>query len=160
MLKEEDLYGIYVPVITPFFQSGEVDYPSFRGHIIGLKDSSGGLKLMTELTKLSSKPILCGEDEFFYSMLCNGSKGGMLASANLQTEKFVRLYKSFMDGDTDQAKRIFDELMPLIRLLFRESNPAPIKWLLARQGVIESDTLRLPMTSISYSLQQEMDHFQ
>jgi 4-hydroxy-tetrahydrodipicolinate synthase len=128
--------------------------------VIGLKDSSGDLSFMTELSKLSSKPILCGEDELFYSMLCNGSKGGMLASANIQTEKFVKLYRNFMNGDQQQAKIIFDQLLPLIRLLFKESNPAPLKWILAKQGAIDSDTLRLPMTSISYSLQQELAHFQ
>jgi 4-hydroxy-tetrahydrodipicolinate synthase len=64
-----------------------------------------------------------------------------------------------MEGDIHQAKHTFDQLLPLIQLLFKESNPAPLKWLLARQGVIESDLLRLPMNSISYSLQQEMDPF-
>jgi 4-hydroxy-tetrahydrodipicolinate synthase len=127
--------------------------------VIGLKDSSGGLKLITELSNLGSKPILCGEDELFYSKLCNGAKGGILASANIQTKKFVQLFTSFMDGNIHQSKQTFDQLLPLIRLLFKESNPAPLKWLLARQGVIDTDTLRLPMTSISYSLQQEMDNF-
>jgi 4-hydroxy-tetrahydrodipicolinate synthase len=125
--------------------------------VIGLKDSSEDLKFTTQLCNLSSKPILCGEDELFYSMLCNGSKGGMLASANIETEKFVQLYQNFIDGDLQQAKFIFDQLLPLIRLLFKESNPAPLKWLLARKGVIESDTLRFPMTSISYALQRELE---
>jgi 4-hydroxy-tetrahydrodipicolinate synthase len=117
------------------------------------------LKFISELSRIGSKPILCGDDELFYSMLCNGSKGGMLASANIQTEKFVQLYTSFIEGDIHQAKHTFDQLLPLIRLLFKESNPAPLKWLLAKKSVIESDTLRLPMTSISDSLQQEMNHY-
>jgi 4-hydroxy-tetrahydrodipicolinate synthase len=64
-----------------------------------------------------------------------------------------------MTGDLHQAKHTFDLLLPLIRMLSKESNPAPLKWLLAKQGVIESDTLRLPMNSISDSLQQEMNHY-
>jgi 4-hydroxy-tetrahydrodipicolinate synthase len=39
MLKEQDLCGIYVPVITPFLQNGDVDYKSFRGHIQSLAAS-------------------------------------------------------------------------------------------------------------------------
>jgi 4-hydroxy-tetrahydrodipicolinate synthase len=127
--------------------------------VIGLKDSSGDLKLISELVIVSSKPLLCGQDELFYAMLGLGANGGMLASANVQTEKFVQLYRNFMEGHKLQADNTFEQLLPLIRLLFKESNPAPLKWLLSRQGILESATLRLPMTSISYSLQHELEYY-
>lgn len=43
-----------------------------------------------------------------------------------------------------------------MKLLFKESNPAPIKWLLSELGELASDTLRLPMTSISAALREEL----
>jgi 4-hydroxy-tetrahydrodipicolinate synthase len=125
--------------------------------VIGMKDSSGGIQLISELARFDSKPILCGEDVFFYAMLCCGVKGGMLASANIETEKYIQMYNSFINGEINQAKTAFDQLLPLIRLLFAESNPAPLKWLLARQGIISSNALRLPMTSISQLLQQRIE---
>jgi len=57
------------------------------------------------------------------------------------------------------AKESFEQLLPIIRLLFKESNPAPIKWMLNQNGLIDSDTLRLPMTSISTELQQELSSY-
>jgi 4-hydroxy-tetrahydrodipicolinate synthase len=51
-------------------------------------------------------------------------------------------------GQVEQASAIFDTLQPLIRLLFSEPNPAPIKAALAMQGRIR-DGLRLPMTPMS-----------
>lgn len=125
-------------------------------NVVGLKDCSGSPKLVTELTHYGSKPVLCGDDIHFLDMLGHGAAGGMLASANVQPAEFIQIYKYFTSGQLDLAKEAFDNLIPLIRLLFKESNPAPIKWLLSENGEIASDTLRLPLTSISQSLQEEL----
>ncbi|WP_410510902.1 4-hydroxy-tetrahydrodipicolinate synthase [Paenibacillus sp. BR2-3] len=125
-------------------------------NVVGLKDCSGSPKLVTELSRLGSKPVLCGDDLHFYDMLGCGAAGGMLASANVQPAEFIQVYEYFSSGQFDLAKESFDRLIPLIRLLFKESNPAPIKWVLSENGTIASDTLRLPMTSISQTLQQEL----
>jgi len=125
-------------------------------NVIGLKDCSGSPALVTELSRLGSKPVLCGDDLKFYDMLGYGAAGGMLASANVKAVEFIQVYEYFKSGQLDLAQVSFDKLVPLIRLLFKESNPAPIKWLLSENGIIASDTLRLPMTSISLALQEEL----
>ncbi|KGE17443.1 4-hydroxy-tetrahydrodipicolinate synthase [Paenibacillus wynnii] len=125
-------------------------------NVVGLKDCSGSPKLVTELTRYGSKPVLCGDDINFFDMLGHGAAGGMLASANVKPAEFIQIYEYFRSGQLDLAKQAFDNLVPLIRLLFKESNPAPIKWFLSQSGSITSDTLRLPLTSISQSLQEEL----
>ncbi|GLX70018.1 4-hydroxy-tetrahydrodipicolinate synthase [Paenibacillus glycanilyticus] len=125
--------------------------------VIGLKDSSGGIDLMTELARSGShKPVLCGEDAYFHAMLSTGAAGGMLASANIRTSSFIEIYEQFGQGQLEASRRSFGALLPLIRLLFQESNPAPLKWLLARQGRIQSDELRLPLTPISNELREQL----
>jgi 4-hydroxy-tetrahydrodipicolinate synthase len=124
--------------------------------VIGLKDSTGSTQMVTELVRYDSKPILCGEDILFYDALCCGASGGMLASANVETSKFVTLYKLFKSDEQEAAKEVFEQLIPLVRLLFKESNPAPLKWLLAQRGRIAYDQLRLPMLGISEQLKQEL----
>jgi 4-hydroxy-tetrahydrodipicolinate synthase len=125
--------------------------------VIGLKDSSGGIGLISELTRLGTKPVLCGEDIYFHAMLSQGACGGILASANVNTHAFINVYRLTSTGDFIKAKKAFDLLVPLIQRLFQESNPSPLKWLLARQGIISSDTLRLPMVSITKELQLELE---
>ncbi len=127
--------------------------------VIGMKDSSGGIGLVSELSRTGSKPVLCGEDANFYASLCCGAKGGMLASAHLHTERFVHIYNRFLSGHVSEAKLEFDELLPLIRLLFAEPNPAPLKWILAEQGRIASGALRLPLTPISAKLQEQLQPY-
>ncbi|MEK3912651.1 4-hydroxy-tetrahydrodipicolinate synthase [Paenibacillus sp. FSL H7-0331] len=124
--------------------------------VIGLKDSSGGIELISELTRHDTKPILCGEDLYFHAMLSQGASGGMLASANVIPEALIHVFRLASNGNFIQAKQAFDLLVPLIRGLFQESNPSPIKWILARHGIISSDTLRLPMGPISNQLQLEL----
>lgn len=125
-------------------------------NVVGLKDCSGSPTLVSELSRLGSKPVLCGDDLHFYDMLGCGAAGGMLASANVHTVEFIKVYEYFASGQLDLAMETFTKLLPLMRLLFKESNPAPIKWILSKYGEIASDTLRLPMTSISQGLQQEL----
>ncbi|MDR7316088.1 4-hydroxy-tetrahydrodipicolinate synthase [Brevibacillus nitrificans] len=124
--------------------------------VIGIKDSTGSLDLLQELTKGDTKPVLCGDDGLFLSMMQHGATGGILASSMIQTEKFVEVYELAQQGNYALAQSIFDSLMPMIQKLFQESNPAPIKWILTQQGILSSDTLRLPMSPISQGLQQEL----
>lgn len=125
--------------------------------VIGMKDSSGSTALLTALVQTVAKPVLAGEDALLYDMLRSGARGGILASANTRTDAFLDVYRLFERGDTNGAKQAFDLLAPWIDRLFRESNPAPLKWLLARLGILASDTLRLPMTPITQELREELE---
>ncbi|MFL1672860.1 4-hydroxy-tetrahydrodipicolinate synthase [Paenibacillus dendritiformis] len=118
-------------------------------HVIGLKESTGNLKRLAALARCMTKPVLCGEDELFFASLCCGAAGGILASANLDSDQFVQVYEQYQTDNINESRRIFDQLLPLIQFLFSEPNPAPLKWLLAQRGHIRSDRLRLPMTAIS-----------
>ncbi len=124
--------------------------------VIGLKDATGGTALLDALAGRTAKPILAGSDDLFASMLRRGASGGLLASAHVRTKAFLEVYRLSAEGLHDEAEAAFDELLPLSRMLFREPNPAPIKWLLAQEGRIASDTLRLPLTPISELLQAEL----
>ncbi|MFX3636484.1 MAG: 4-hydroxy-tetrahydrodipicolinate synthase [Candidatus Pristimantibacillus sp.] len=129
-------------------------------NVIGMKDSSGGIELFMELSRFTSKPILCGEDAYFYAMLCCGAQGSMMASANVNTRAFVEVFTQFEQGRIIESGQSFTQLLPLIRLLFQEPNPSPLKWLLAEQGLIASDTVRLPMLPITVELQEQLTAYQ
>lgn len=128
-------------------------------NVVGLKDCSGSPLLVSELSRYGSKPVLCGDDLNFFDMLGSGAAGGMLASANVHTAKFLSIYEQFRAGQIEAARAEFDGMVPLMKLLFKESNPAPIKWLLSATGEISSDTLRLPMTPISDELRVELNTY-
>lgn len=126
------------------------------GGVIGLKDATGNFELSDALAPLTSKPVLAGSDDLFAPMLRRGATGGFLASANVRTETFLETYRLAAEGRYDEAEAVFDRVLPLVRLLFQASNPTPLKWLLARAGLLASDTLRLPLTLIGEELQDAL----
>lgn len=127
--------------------------------IVGIKESSGGIRNFIELGGRTDKALLCGDDLYFYAALTCGASGGMLASAHIGADRFVNVYESYAKRRMKDAKAAFDELVPLIKLLFAEPNPAPIKWMLMQIGRIRSDAVRLPITPITSELRQRLEPF-
>ncbi|WP_027093908.1 4-hydroxy-tetrahydrodipicolinate synthase [Cohnella thermotolerans] len=125
--------------------------------VIGMKDSSGGTELLKKLGPSPARPVLCGEDANFWAMLRAGAAGGILASANVRTSEFADVWRLRTEGRDAEAEKAFARLLPTIRLLFREPNPAPLKWLLARESLIASDTLRLPLVPITPALRADLE---
>ncbi|GGO01350.1 4-hydroxy-tetrahydrodipicolinate synthase [Saccharibacillus kuerlensis] len=125
--------------------------------IVGMKDCSGSTELLRALQSFGSvKPVLSGDDTRLLDFLEAGAAGGMLASAHVRTGDFLNIYRSFREGHIEEAQTLFDELTPLMHLLFEEPNPAPVKWLLAELGQISHGTLRLPMVEIGEELQAKL----
>ncbi len=130
-------------------------------NIVGIKDASGDIKqtvslLMNPPTDFS---ILTGEDILFYQTLTMGGHGGILASAHLKTELFIDVYNQIKQNDMNAAFTVWKQLYELIPLLFREPNPAPIKYCLEELNLITSSEVRLPLTRISEPLKDKLNHY-
>jgi len=128
-------------------------------NIVGVKDSSGNINQTMELIINSPDyfSVLTGEDILFYLNLALGGDGGILASAHLQTEKFISIHNDMNCNNHQAALKTWKEVEKMIPLYFKEPNPAPIKYCLKKSGLITSDDVRLPLTPISEALQREID---
>ncbi|HEX7511234.1 MAG TPA: 4-hydroxy-tetrahydrodipicolinate synthase [Chitinivibrionales bacterium] len=127
--------------------------------IIGIKDSCGDIKQSMELL-LNPPPkfsIMTGEDLLYFSTLCLGGSGGILASAHLYTEDFIDIFKSIRQNDHGKALGIWKKLSKIIPLFFAEPNPAPIKYCLKKLGLIQSAETRLPLMDITQELENKLD---
>jgi len=130
-------------------------------NIVGIKDSSGVVSQSIELLRDRDPrfAVFTGEDILFYLNIVSGGNGGILASAHLQTERFIRVWEAVQDIDLKTALAEWNKLTKMIPLLFTEPNPAPIKYILAEKGIIPSPELRPPMSMISKKLKSELDRF-
>ena len=130
-------------------------------NIVGIKDSSGIVSQSIELLRERDThfAVFTGEDILFYLNIVSGGNGGILASAHLQTERFIRVWEAVQDIDLKTALAEWNKLTKMIPLLFTEPNPAPIKYILAKKGIIPSPELRPPMSTISRKLKAELDRF-
>jgi 4-hydroxy-tetrahydrodipicolinate synthase len=128
-------------------------------NIVGVKDCSGSFAQSLDL--LMSRPagfsVMTGEDALFFPLLCSGANGGVLASAHLATDRFVKIAHGVAANNLAGARAIWEPLQRFIPRLFEEANPIPIKHCLWRQGLIASPECRLPLTSISVELGRILD---
>ncbi|UUD63981.1 4-hydroxy-tetrahydrodipicolinate synthase [Pseudomonas seleniipraecipitans] len=123
--------------------------------IVAIKDCGGDPRKTQSLIQDGVLDVLTGEDEQLFTTLCLGGSGAISAAAHLRTADFVAVVRLLQQGDLLAGRAVFRELLPLIRLAFAEPNPAPVKSLLAMQGLIV-DELREPMLRCSDELRERM----
>jgi 4-hydroxy-tetrahydrodipicolinate synthase len=101
--------------------------------------------------------VMTGEDALYHGALAQGAEGGILAAAHVRTSDFAAVRAALLEGDQKGALARWSGLIDVVRLLFGEPNPAPIKHWLWREGLIASPELRLPMTGVSGDLAERLD---
>jgi 4-hydroxy-tetrahydrodipicolinate synthase len=115
---------------------------------VAIKQCGGAIARIGDLVNHTDLKVLCGDDDLMFASLCVGGHGAMTASAHIRPDLYVSMFNLIRNGEIAQARIVFNTLLPLIKLMFSEPNPAPVKAALALQGRIH-DELRLPMTSMS-----------
>jgi 4-hydroxy-tetrahydrodipicolinate synthase len=112
--------------------------------IQALKDCGGQLSATQALIQDGRLAVLAGEDHAVFSTLALGGAGAIAASAHLLTPAYVALVQALAEDRIEPARALWQRLARLIGLCFAESNPAPLKALLAQQGWLHNE-LRAPL---------------
>lgn len=114
-------------------------------NIVAVKDCGGDAAKTQALIHDGRLAVLAGEDLQIFSTVAQGGAGAIAASGHLHTREFVALLQAIAQGDLAAARALWRPLVPYIEAVFAEPNPAPLKALLARQGLVRNE-LRAPMT--------------
>ena len=91
--------------------------------------------------------ILSGEDSLTLPIMAVGGTGVISASANIDARRMVLMVDSVLNDDYGRALELHYEMVELIRALFVESNPVPVKTAMNLMG-LPSGPLRLPLTGM------------
>lgn len=120
------------------------------GNIIGIKEASGSLDQITKIMSLVDKNFLLfsGSDEVNLAILALGAAGVISVLANIMPRETHDLVSSFLKGNPAEAKKLQLYLYEMIKVLFIETNPIPVKASLNLMGLIEGN-LRLPLCEMS-----------
>ncbi|MGY4691424.1 2,4-dihydroxyhept-2-ene-1,7-dioic acid aldolase [Salibacterium sp. K-3] len=126
-------------------------------NIIGVKESNKDFEHVNRVLLNCGRDFLLfsGIELLCYPMLAIGGAGSISATANVLPSKVAELHDAWFDGDVERAQELHYDLMPLNDVLFKDTNPAPVKSALGMMGKIEPE-LRLPMDVPSKDLQQEI----
>jgi len=129
-----------------------------NSNIVGVKESSGNLDQATEIRLHcgSGFLILSGDDSLTLPLMAVGALGVISVAANLIPKEVAQLCRLVLSQNLEQAQRLHEQLFPIFKALFIETNPAPIKAAMQIVGLIESDQLRLPLVSIQPDTREKL----
>jgi 4-hydroxy-tetrahydrodipicolinate synthase len=120
-------------------------------NIIGIKEAVGDPKRIDDLIQISSNNedflLYSGDDPSFLSMLKKGGDGVISVAANVVPEYISDICSSAFEEKFDIAEELDNKLSTLYELLFIESNPIPVKWMLYKMELIQK-SIRLPLIDL------------
>ncbi|WP_432644808.1 4-hydroxy-tetrahydrodipicolinate synthase [Methanobrevibacter sp.] len=119
--------------------------------IDAIKEASGSVDKISDLYRALTHEgledkfnILSGEDSLTLPIMAVGGTGVISASANIDTKRMVLMVDSILNDDYTRALELHYEMLELIRVLFVESNPVPVKTAMNLMG-LPSGPLREPL---------------
>ena len=116
-------------------------------NIAAIKEANGNISAIVETRALvgDQLDIYSGNDDEIVPILSMGGLGVISVLSNLLPRETSQICHKFFAGDVAGAAKMQCQYLPLIRALFSEVNPIPVKAAMAAMGFCE-DYLRLPLT--------------
>lgn len=105
-------------------------------NIVGVKEASGDMGLVAQTLDNASEDFLIwsGNDNDTFHIMALGGYGTIGVATHLVGKQIKQMMDSILSGKTAEAATIHRYLLPLVDVLFIESNPAPIKYALNHIG--------------------------
>ncbi|MGH9502601.1 MAG: 4-hydroxy-tetrahydrodipicolinate synthase [Terriglobales bacterium] len=115
-------------------------------NIAGVKEASGNINQMAEVCNLVPEDfaVLSGDDAVTLPLIALGGVGIISVASNEIPREMAEMTRAALGNDWDSARRIHRKYLSLMLANFIESNPLPVKAVLAMMGKIE-EVYRLPM---------------
>lgn len=120
-------------------------------NIVAIKEASGSLDAVAEIIANSDLAVLSGDDSLTVPMISIGAKGVISTSANLIPKDFSTMVTAALEGNYEKAAELHLKLFPIMKGLFIEGNPVPLKTAMAMTGLIPEPIFRPPLTAITES---------
>jgi 4-hydroxy-tetrahydrodipicolinate synthase len=126
---------------------------------VGVKHAVNDLAWVSSaLLRLGSDfRIFVGLEELSFPMMAVGAQGVMNALGNLCPDLVAALCNAVDAGDLDTARSLHFRMFELAQAVFYDTNPVPLKYMMRRLGLLETDEHRLPLIPLSPAIQARCD---
>jgi 4-hydroxy-tetrahydrodipicolinate synthase len=118
-------------------------------NIVGVKEASGNLEQMARIKALCGKDfdLISGDDSLTLPVLSIGGTGVISVVANIVPKETAEMVAAFDKGDSVRARELYYKLLPLVKAMFIETNPVPVKTAMGLVGLCEPQ-VRLPLAEM------------
>ena len=126
-------------------------------NIVAVKEASGDISHAAELAYQTDGllDIYSGNDDQILPLMSLGAKGVVSVASNIMPAEIHDMVMLYLDKKTEEACRLQLKLLPLIHLLFCETNPIPVKAAMNLMGM-EVGPLRLPLIEMSEANKEKL----
>lgn len=136
-----------------------VEILSKHQNIIGIKEAVDDFQRIRELiniTQISDDfSIFSGDDPTFLESMSLGAHGVISVAANVIPRSISMICRNVLNSELNEANNLNDINKNLYKLLFVESNPIPVKWMLFKMGLIKN-IIRLPLINLDETYHDEV----
>lgn len=125
-------------------------------HVAHVKEAGGSVDRVDQIIRAlgDSVTVLSGDDSLTLPFIAVGAKGVVSVASNYFPREVTKLAALALAGEYGRARTLHRRLYPLFKSFFIESNPSPIKFAMARAGMIGSAEVRLPLCPLSAASRQ------
>jgi 4-hydroxy-tetrahydrodipicolinate synthase len=119
-------------------------------NVIGIKEASGSMEQCSDILKLCGERLtmLSGDDSLTLPLMAMGAKGVIAVITNIMPREMHELAAAGLEGDFARARDLHFRMLPLMRALFVETNPIPIKQACALMGRCANE-VRMPLVPMT-----------
>jgi 4-hydroxy-tetrahydrodipicolinate synthase len=126
-------------------------------NVVAVKEASGLLEQMAAVHKaIPEMDIMSGDDALTLPLLEIGGTGVVSVVANIVPKDVSDMVKAFLAGDVKKAKELNHKLMPLVKAMFIETNPIPVKVAMGMIGLC-GDAMRLPLCDMEEANKKKLE---
>jgi 4-hydroxy-tetrahydrodipicolinate synthase len=115
--------------------------------IAAIKEASGSLDQASLIRGKCDIAVLAGDDALYLPLLAIGARGLVSVAGHLVPAELIQMGEHHRAGRIAEAEAIHRRLYPLLRALFLETNPAPVKEALSKLGQASAE-VRLPLVGV------------
>jgi 4-hydroxy-tetrahydrodipicolinate synthase len=126
--------------------------------IIGLKDATGDIARPLRLRSILGREfrLLSGDDASAMAFMASGGDGCISVTSNLAPRLCRSVHLACVHGDLPEAQRLAASIARLAAVLFRETNPTPLKYALSLCDLM-SPRVRLPLIEPMEATKREVE---
>ncbi len=119
-------------------------------NIVGIKEASGNLEQVSQIVQKTDRnfTVLSGEDSLTFPILALGGQGVISVVANIIPKDIAGMIQVFEQGELDKAREQHFKMFELMKAMFIETNPIPVKTAMGIMGLCSAE-MRLPLSPLA-----------
>lgn len=124
-------------------------------NVVAEKEAGGSVDRVSDIVMKCEITVVSGDDSLTLPMMAVGAKGVISVISNVVPGDVKAMVDAARDGNIDEARKLHYKMLPVVRELFRENNPAGVKCAMKLLGRSNGE-LRLPVAPVSTESEKKM----